>query len=340
MRYLVRYLSLVVLLLCTSCTVREQKSRSQQPVQCEVLTVQSVASLSTYSYLATVQEQTNIPLSLPYGGTVTEVCVRPNAKVRKGDVLLRVDDTNARQALATARAAFAQAEDAMNRTKPLHEKGLISDVQMVELQTKFNQAQAACVAANRQVQQCVLTAPLNGIAAFDALHVGQHIVPEVPVITLLDLSGFTVLAYVPEAEVAALHTGDSARLDIPALQAVGLQACLIRIGMQANVLTHSYPVEATISNPPAGLLPGMVGTLSIVRTGQSAVVIPQHCITLLPEGPAVWTVGEDSRAERRQITLGAYHASGVEVTAGLHNGDRVVVAGYQKLYHNAVVESK
>ena len=141
---------------------------------------------------------------------------------------------------------------------PLHEKGLISDVQMVELQTKFNQAQAACVAANRQVQQCVLTAPLNGIAAFDALHVGQHIVPEVPVITLLDLSGFTVLAYVPEAEVAALHTGDSARLDIPALQAVGLQVCLTRIGMQANVLTHSYPVEAAISNPPAGLLPGMV----------------------------------------------------------------------------------
>ena len=274
MRYLVRYLSLVVLLLCTSCTVREQKSRLQQPVQCEVLTVQSVASLSTYSYLATVQEQTNIPLSLPYGGMVTEVCVRPNAKVRKGDVLLRVDDTNARQALATARAAFAQAEDAMSRTKPLHEKGLISDVQMVELQTKFNQAQAACVAANRQVQQCVLTAPLNGIAAFDALHVGQHIVPEVPVITLLDLSGFTVLAYVPEAEVAALHTGDSARLDIPALQAVGLQACLTRIGMQANVLTHSYPVEAAIGNPPAGLLPGMVGTLSIVRTGQSAVVIP------------------------------------------------------------------
>lgn len=340
MKSVVPHICIALMLFCTSCIVREQKSRAQQPVQCEVVTVHPVASLSSYAYLATVQEQANIPLSLPYGGTIAEVRIQPNAKVRKGDVLLRVDDTNARQALATARASLSQAQDAMRRTQPLHEKGLISDIQMVELQTKLDQAQAASVAAERQVQQCVLTAPQSGIVTFDALHVGQHIVPEVPVVNLLDMSGFTVVVYVPETEVAGLHIGDSASLTIPALKADGLQARLSKIGMQANVLTHSYPVEAYISNPPSGLLPGMVGTLTVTHAHQSAIVVPQHCITLLPEGPAVWTVDNTSRAERRLITLGAYQADGVQVTAGLQDGDRVVTSGYQKLYHQALVECK
>ena len=337
MKPFIRYTLIIAAVLLSSCIVREQKQRSQQPVQCEVITVSPAVSLSSLTYMATVQEQAHIPLSLPYGGTLTEVRVRPNTQVRKGDVLLRVDDTNARQALTTARASLAQARDAINRTTPLHDKGLITDIQMVELQTKLEQAQAACTAAERQVSQCTLTAPQSGLITFDALHVGQHITPELPVMTLLDMSGFTVVINVPETEIAAMHVGDSARLAIPALQADGLQAGLSKIGVQANSLTHTYPVEAYISNPPAGLLPGMIGTLTLTRTDQSAIIIPARCVAMLPEGAAVWVVNADGLAERRQVTLGAYQADGVQVLAGLTAGDRLVTTGYQKLYHHAQV---
>lgn len=331
------HIALVALLLLPSCIVHEQKQRSQQPVRCQVLTVSPAASLSSLTYMATVQEQAQIPLSLPYGGTVTEVRVRPNTHVRKGDVLLRVDDTNARQALASARASLAQVQDAIGRTSPLHDKGLVTDVQMVELQTKLEQAQAACVAAERQVSQSTLTAPLSGLVTFDALHVGQHLAPELPVMTLLDMSGFTVVVHVPESEIAALRLGDAAVLAIPALQADGLQAQLSKIGVRANSLTHTYPVEAYVSNPPAGMLPGMVGTLTLTRADRSAIIIPQRCVIMLPEGPAVWVVNGDDRAERRLVTLGDYQADGVQVTSGLNAGDRIVTSGYQNLYHNAQV---
>lgn len=337
MKILTRYIPLIALLLLDSCVVREQKQRVVQPVQCELMTVSATASLSSLTYLATVQEQAHIPLSMPYGGTITELRVRQNARVRKGDVLLRVDDTNARQALASASASLSQANDAMQRTKPLHEKGLITDIQMVEIQTKLDQAQAAKTAAERQVQQCTLTAPQDGLATFDALHVGQHLVPEVPVITLLDMTGFTVMIHVPETEIAGLHIGDSAVLAVPALQAEGLRARLSQIGVQANSLTHTYPVEAYISNPPAGLLPGMVGSLTVTRMARSAIIIPQRCVTMLPEGPAVWVANQSDCAERRLITLGDYQADGVQVTAGLNEGDRLVITGYQKLYHNAPI---
>ena len=337
MKTCIRYCILIALLFVTSCIVIEQRQRQEQPVRCEVQTVSPTSSLKSYVYMATVQAEAHIPLSLPYGGTLTEVCVRPNAMVSKGDVLLRVDDTNARQALASARASLKQAKDAMRRTKPMHQKGLITDIQMVDLQTKLDQAQAACTAAERQVKQSVLTAPLSGLVTFDALHVGQLIAPEVPVMTLLDMSGFTVLIPVPEKEIASLHLGDSAIVAVPALQLDGLKAQISRIGVQANSLTHTYPVEAYISNPPAGLLPGMVGTLTRLQAEAGAIVIPQRCVTMLPEGPAVWVVNRYSRAERQPVTLGSYQADGVQVTGGLNDGDQVIVAGYQKLYPGAKI---
>ena len=327
----------IVLLFC-SCGVREQKSREQQPVRCEVMTVQATGSISRYTYMATIQAEAHIPLSLPFGGTINEVCVKPNARVSKGDTLLRVDDTQARQALAAANASLTQAQDAMQRTMPMHEKGLITDIQMVDLQTKLDQAQAAVTSAEKRLEQCALVAPQSGLVTFSNLHAGQHIAPELTMMTLLDLSGFTALIHVPEAEVAMLHVGDRATLTIPALQADSIRARLTQIGVQANALTHTYPVEAYISTPPANLLPYMVGTLTLLREEQAAVIIPQRCVTLLPEGPAVWVVNDSGQSERRPVSLGTYQADGVQVLSGLHDGDRLITAGYQKLYNGAMVE--
>ena len=342
MKSIIRYITFIALLFLNSCivVVREQKQQDEQPVQCEVMTVQPTASLSRYTYMATVQAEAHIPLSLPFGGTVTELRVRPNSQVTKGDILLRVDDTQARQALASAQASLGQAKDALRRTKPLHDKGLITDIQMVEIQTKFDQAQAAVTAARRQVEQSTLTAPQNGLITFYDLSVGQHLTPEVPAMTLLDMSAFTVLIHVPEAEVAALHVGDSATLTIPAIHAEDLAARLTQIGVQANSLTHTYPVEAYIITPPADVLPGMVGTLTLRQPDSTTIIIPQRCVTMLPEGAAVWVVNANGRAERRQVTLGTYQSDGVQVISGLTPGDRLVTSGYQKLYNNAPVAIK
>ena len=83
----------------------------------------------------------------------------------------------------------------------------------------------------------------------------------------------------------------------------------------------------------------MVGTLTLRQPDATAIIIPQRCVTMLPEGAAVWVVNADGRAERRQVTLGTYQSDGVQVLSGLTSGDRLVTSGYQKLYHHAPVES-
>ncbi|MBR0309573.1 MAG: efflux RND transporter periplasmic adaptor subunit [Paludibacteraceae bacterium] len=335
MRISLTYIVLLTLIILNSCVVHEQRQREQRPVQCQVMVVHPTCPSGELTYMATVQAQAHIPLSLPYGGTVKELPVKSHTMVEKGDVLLRVDDTNARQALATTHANLARAKDAIRRTTPLHDKGLITDIKMVELQTEFTQAQAAYVAARRQVEQCLLTAPQAGLVTYDNLHVGQHVAPEVPVIRLLDMTGFTVVINVPEAEITGLHVGDSAMLSVPVLRQDSMLVYVSQIGVQANTLTHTYPVEAYIAAPDRQLLPGMIGSLTIRRDEQKVIVIPPRCVSLLPQGPSVWVADRYSRAERRLIRLGNYQADGVQVLEGLQDGDQVVVSGYQKLYDNA-----
>lgn len=328
----------IALTLLAGCSLRpKQPDSAHAPLVCKVMTVRSSATTTQRSYAATVKEQTQIPLSLSLGGNIVELPVATNTQVKQGELLLRVDDTSARQALAAAEATLQQAEDAIQRTTPLHEKGLITDIQLVEIQTKREQALAYLRTAEQQVKLCELRAPKDGIITYSKLHTGQHVTPATTLMTLLDVSGFAVEFHVPEAEVATIRPSDTGRLDIPAIGIKHMEVCVSRCGMQANPLTHTYPVEACIIKPTASLRPGMTGTLQLYAADLPAIIIPQRCVTLLPEGAAVWIVNEQNEAIRIPVTLGGYQADGVQVLSGLNEGDRLVIRGYQRLYDHAPV---
>ena len=327
---------ILVLSLLAGCSLRpQQQYTSHAPFPCEVTVVHPTATTTQHSYAATVKEQTQIPLSLSLGGNIVALPVAPNSPVKQGDLLLRVDDTSARQALAAAKASLQQAEDAIRRTTPLHEKGLVTDIQHVELQTKKEQALAYLRSAEQQVKLCELRAPMEGIVTYSDLHIGQHVTPATTLMTLLDVSGFAVEFHVPETEMATIRLSDNAQLSIPALGSGQFAARVSKRGMQANPLTHSYPVEASVINPPSTMLPGMIGTLQLSHSDEPIIIIPQQCVALLPEGAAVWVANQWDEAERRLVILGGYKAEGVQVISGLNDGDRLITAGYQKLYDHA-----
>lgn len=333
-------LILFLLLLC-SCHLRHEQQNATQPLRCEVQVVKGQSAVVTFAYTATVQEQTHIPLNIRRAGTVTAVCVSPNVSVHKGDVLLRIDDTSARQALRAAKASLDQAEDALERTQPLHEKGLVADIQWQEILTKHEQAQALYLSAEEQVSACVLTAPADGVITYRHLHVGEQVTPAQPVMTLLNIDAFVAQIYVPEAEMPLLHIDDSGVLRVPAIGDKLLPVRLTRKDLHANALTHTYIVEAVITKSDPDLLPGMVGTVAFTphtAASDMGIVISQQYITILSDGtPAVWLVDSSHTAYRQPITVDGFTATGVRVMQGLKEGDILVTHGQQKLYNGAQV---
>ena len=100
-------------------------------------------------------------VSFPTAGTILKVTVNEGQEVRKGQLLAEIDPSTMRKALKSAEAVLAQARDAYDRMKFLHDTNSLPEIQWVEAQSKLAQAQAAYDIANKNLNDCRLYSPVN-----------------------------------------------------------------------------------------------------------------------------------------------------------------------------------
>lgn len=328
-------LYILAALLLTACGQKPTSEQEARPIEVRVVTVGSSADGYARSYAGRLEARSVTPLGLQTAGRVTELLVRPGESVRAGQVLLRVDNTQAMHALEAAEATLRQAQDAYDRVRPVHDSGVVSDIKWVEVETRLEQARTTFESAEQLVKQHTLTAPTAGVIGQVKVELGQSVLPSETVIELLDVGTYYVRFGVPETEVAGVHIGDKGRLRIAAIDDADIPIKVVERGMKANALSHTYEVRAQLGRSDA-VLPGMIGDVTMDRQTVNGLIVPTECVRLMKDQPTVWVV-RDSVAVRCPVRLGEYVNHGVKVDSGLTVGDRVVVEGYQKLYNNAPV---
>lgn len=323
------------------CTHYEQRKREQAPLKVKTMVVASQTDNATSRYIGTIEPVKATPLSLQSAGRVVSVDVRNGQRLKAGQAILSVDDTQARNALATAQATLRHAQDGYDRVSQVHAKGVVSDQKMVEIESQLAQARSMYEATRQQLNECTLTAPCDGV--LDGLNVekGETIIPGTQLCSILDLSAFSVRFTVPEAEANGEWVKTKGTVECPALDTI-LPVVITEKSVTANVVTHTCEVVARIQGGADILLPGMVGKVTVnnnqssITNHQSNIVIPAKCILLKPEGATVWVV-EQGSAVRRDITVDGYLAGGVRISSGLQIGDTLIIEGYQKLYTDCKV---
>lgn len=328
----------------TACSKDESRRREQASLRVETTVVMPQENGIYTRYVGTISALRETPLSMLTPGRIVSLSCKDGQRVRKGQLLLRVDDTQARNALQTAEAALRQAEDGFNRVKQVHEKGAVTDQKMVEIESQLARARSLYDAAQQQLNECTLKAPCDGVISGMNLETGQNIVPGMKLFSILDMSALSVRFTVPEAEIGKIaishHSSEiSGEVECVALDTV-LPICITEKSVSASQITHTYEVTARIIGGTDILLPGMIGKVRVQRIDRFAdnashtdndIIIPAHCIRLKPEGPTVW-VKEQGKAQRRNIVIDGYRADGVLVKSGLQEGDSLITEGYQKLY--------
>lgn len=323
-------------LVLVGCTREQSSKQAVPPLNVHVMTVASQSVVPTHTYVAKIEESHMVPLSVQAPGKVTEVLCRASDKVREGQVLLRLDKTQAQNACKSAQATLREAQDAYDRASQVFAEGGVTKQKMVEIESKLSQAQSMVDMADKALKDCELRAPRAGVIGRCDIQVGQVVAPGLTLITLLDIAGYNAVFAVPETEIASVVIGDAAQVDIAALNATNIPARVVEKNMEANVVMHTYEVKASIDGKTKELLPGMVAKIRLHAHEQSGFVIPASSVSLQPAGTMVW-VANDSVAERRMITVGAYIEGGVLVTDGLQLGEKVITDGSHKLYNGAAI---
>ena len=310
------------------------------PVGVRTTIVASADESTVNRYVGAVESVRETPLSLQTAGRVLSLHCKNGDRVHRGQILLRVDSTQAVNALRSAEATLRYAEDGFNRLKQVHGAGAVTDQKMVEAESQLTQARSMCAAARRQVSECELKAPCEGVVSGLDIAVGQTVVPGIRLLTILDLTAFQVRFTVPEGEIGAIQAGQQGQMECAAVQ----RSYPVRVtdrGLEANRLAHTYEVVARIDGGQDLLRPGMVAKVKLANsqepTANSDIVIPANCILMKPQGATVWLARGD-KAERVMVTIGGYRADGVLVTDGLNIGDTLITEGYQKLYEGCKIE--
>ena len=309
------------------------------PVGVRTTIVASADESTVNRYVGAVESVHETPLSLQTAGRVLSIHCKNGDRVRRGQILLRVDSTQAVNALRSAEATLRYAEDGFNRLKQVHGAGAVTDQKMVEVESQLARARSMYSAALRQVEECELKAPSDGVVSGLDIAVGQTVVPGLRLLTILDLTAFQVRFTVPEAEIGSIRTGQEGEMECAAVQ----RSYPVRVtdrGLEANRLAHTYEVVARIDGGQELLRPGMVAKVQITNQKSAIsnnIVIPANCILMKPQGATVW-LARGGKAERVMVTIGGYRADGVLVTAGLNMGDTLITEGYQKLYEGCKIE--
>ncbi len=327
----------VCLLLITACgKISEQKS-ALQPIPVRVQVVTAGVATSPSRYVGTVEAVREIPLSMQAGGRVLSVHVKDGEYVKKGQVLLCVDSTQALNAVCSSQAVYEQAKDGYERAKQVYDKGAVTDQKMVEIESQYTQARSLYDAARQQLNECTLRAPQDGVISGWKIQPGQTVLPAMRIGVILDLSAYRVLFNVPETEIGMVTIGQRGEMDCAAVN--GSYAIQVtEKSMKADPVAHTYTVSASVcGTTDSRLMPGMVAKCRLdghknAEQANNEIVIPNRCVLLTKNGPTVW-IAADGKAERRAITTGRYKADGVEVSEGLHTGDTLIIDGYQKLYN-------
>ncbi|MGN0187020.1 MAG: efflux RND transporter periplasmic adaptor subunit [Paludibacteraceae bacterium] len=326
------------LLLPTSCSKWQKKeaATTPPPVNVRISVIDSLHSGIIRTYVGEVEENSSLSLSFATAGTVEQVFVREGDHVRKGDLLASVDKQKARNAHNAAKAALTQADDGYKRLKQVYDQGSIAEVKWVEMQTNLEKAQSMEAIARKQLNDCDLYAPCNGIIGSCNAKIGGNLLPGQSAMTLLDITQVQVVFTVPENEIATIQLGDQGKIEVPALNNQTFTGKIGDRSLTANRLAHTYKVKIALDNQRQQLLPGMVCKVYIPQSGTGGFVIDGKAVQTRPEGISVWCISQ-GRAVRRTVESSQFVANGVLITNGLAQGDTIIVEGQQKLYDGAIV---
>ena len=334
-------LTLLVTVLCmVACGHRDDSQREQTPLKVKTMVLSPATGGMTSRYVGTIEPVRETPLSLQSVGRVVSVSAKNGQRVKKGQPLMAIDNTQAMNALQTAEASLRHAQDGYDRVSKVHSKGVVSDQKMVEIESQLAQAKSLYEAAKQQLAECTLIAPCDGLVDGLDIEIGQTIIPGTKVCSLLDVTAFNVRFTVPESEINGIeknHRSMEGTVECGAIDTV-LPIVITEKGVTANPLTHTYDVVASVRGGVNLLKTGMVGKVVLTPSAVShqpsavsSIIIPASCVLMKPEGPTVWVLS-NGEAERRPISLDGYQANGVRVAFGLQAGDTLIIEGYQKLY--------
>ena len=308
-----------------------------RPVAVEAVTVRKMALRDDADAVGSLKSRQSVMLRPEVGGRITQLNFHDGQRVRRGQVLVQLDDQLPRAQIQQSQAELSIAQANHKRNQELVAQGFISQRSVDESAANLEVAQAKLALAQATAQRLKIVAPFDGIAGIRGVNVGDYLKDGADIVNIEDLDAVYVDFRLPERLQSKVRPGQTAQVTFDALPGVRYAALVQAISPQIDADGRAIAVRGCIDNRRLQLRPGMFARVTTVFSERSdARVVPEEAIVPDGSSPYVLKVVEGkepgSKVTRRTpVQLGVRSPGWVEVLDGLSAGDLVVTAGQQRI---------
>jgi len=299
------------------------------------------------NFPATVDAHRKADLAFRVPGTVAELPILEGQRVKAGDVLMQLDQTDFKITLNDRQARYSRASKDFKRGKELVGKGHISRTDFDKLEAEFTSSRAALNQAKQDLQYTTLTAPFDGSVAARLVEKFEEVRAKQIVLELRDTQQLDIVFNVPENLVRSLNTNADAdgkpqeisdRIKVSVQFAGGgksYPASFREASTRADPKTQTFKVTYTLPTPDdLHVLPGMTAQVSVdlsqFQANDSSVYnIPLDALSANKKMQSgVWRVNPQTmKVSFQAVETGNMQATSVQILSGLKPGDIIVSAG-------------
>jgi len=268
-----------------------------------------------------------------YSGILTNVYVTEGERVKKGQVLARIDDGGLSQQLAQLKIQADLSKTTFERQQRLWDQKIGSEMQYLQAKSNYESQTQAIAQLEQQVAKTIVTAPFSGTIDDVMSEQGSVVLPgQTPLMRIVSLDNMYIVTDVPEKYVSNIERNKKVLVDFPILNKQ-MESKIRQVGDFIDPNNRTFKVEVSVPNDDSSIKPNLTAKLSINDyTNPAALLIPQSVISENASGEQYIYIikdkqGDDAVAEKITIDTGLTQGDVIEVLAGLESGTEIILEG-------------
>ena len=347
---------IIVSFFMINCGGDQKKESVSTPAPIPVI-ISNVTANTNQPFLSVsgkIKAVNSAELSTRMMGFVNKIYAKIGDKVRKGQLLISINNTDLqakraqiKASIAEATAAYSNAQKDYNRFKNLFADNSASQKELDDVTANFEMAKARLEAArqmknevNAQFAYSNITAPFDGVVTGKSIEVGDMANPGVPLISVETPRDFEVIAIIPENEIMQIKSGTKVDVEVKAVNKI-LNGNVTEVSTSAKNTGGQYLVKVTLEQMQAAVLSGMFVTVKFPVSQKPStlgiVLIPKKAIVKRGQLAGVYTVSQTNTALLRWLRLGRTYGEDIEVLSGLSADESYIVSAKGKLFNGVKV---
>jgi len=277
--------------------------------------------------LGTANANESIDITATVTETISEIRFQDGQHVKKGDIIVLLDQQEETAQLGAARAQLAENERELGRLKNLRANRAASQRDYDERATMRDVTLQQIKEIEARIEDRTLRAPFAGQLGVRRLSVGALVRPGDLITTLDDENAIKLDFTVPALYIDSLAPGLKVEATSDAIRDKVFEGVIDTVNSRIDPVTHSVLVRALLPNEEGLIRPGLLMQVTLLKDRREVLVVPEESVMQRQSKHYLMIVKDDNTVQEREVQIGIRKNGVVEITRGLQVGEKLIVRG-------------